>query len=299
MNREKDIRAASGWLVLPFNIAWYLVVIFALYKIIAMLSMRQIAVAWGVGGLLITALTLVVNIAVSAGFFILQPNEAGVLLLFGKYVGTVKSEGFWWANPFYIKRKISLRLRNLNGEKLKVNDQAGNPIEIAAVVVWKVEDTFAACFDVDDFVQYVEVQSESALRHLATAYPYDSWEDESVVSLRANVDEVSEALEKELLERLHKAGVKVLEARLTHLAYAPEIAEAMLRRQQATAIIAARTKIVEGAVSMVRMALDHLKAENVIELDDERKAAMVSNLLVVLCGETNAQPVVNTGTLYG
>jgi len=238
------------------------------------------------------------SILISIGFFILQPNQAAVLLLFGRYVGTAKSEGFRWANPFYTKKKISLRLRNLNGDKLKVNDKAGNPIEIAAVVVWKVRDTFAACFEVDDYIDYVETQSESALRHLTSAYPYDSWDDEEKITLRGDIDEVSTALEKELQERLHKAGVEVLEARLSHLAYAPEIAEAMLRRQQASAIIAARQKIVEGAVGMVRMALEMLNAENVVALDDERKASMVSNLLVVLCGETNAQPVVNAGTLY-
>jgi len=242
--------------------------------------------------------TLVAAFLTTLGFIVLPPNEASVLLLFGRYIGTIKSEGFWWANPFYTKRKISLRLRNLNGEKLKVNDNSGNPIEIAAVVVWKVEDTFAACFEVDDYNDYVTTQSESAIRHLASAYPYDSWEDEAAISLRAHIDEVSEALEKELQERLQKAGVRVLEARLSHLAYAPEIAEAMLKRQQASAIISARQKIVEGAVGMVRMALDLLSAEKVVDLDDERRATMVSNLLVVLCAETNVQPVVNTGTLY-
>jgi hypothetical protein len=232
------------------------------------------------------------------GFFVLQPNQARVFLLFGKYVGTSRREGFGWVNPFLTKKKISLRLRNMNGERLKVNDQSGSPIEIALVLVWRVEDTYAACFEVDDYTDYVKIQSESALRHLGTAYPYDNWEDEAAVTLRGNIDQVSAALEKELQERLEKAGVKVLEARLSHLAYAPEIAEAMLRRQQATAIVAARSKIVEGAVGMVQMALEHLKKENIIDLDDERKAAMVSNLLVVLCGESNAQPVINAGTLY-
>ncbi|MBM3333805.1 SPFH domain-containing protein [Candidatus Sumerlaeota bacterium] len=243
-------------------------------------------------------LIILSGVLISIGFFILQPNQAGVLLLFGKYVGTVRGEGFWWTNPFYNKKKISLRLHNLNSEKIKVNDLAGNPIEIAAIVVWRVEDTFAACFQVDDYNSFVNIQSEAAIRHLASIYPYDSWEDERAVSLRGNIDAVSKSLESELQERLNQAGVRVLEARLSHLAYAPEIAEAMLRRQQATAVIAARSKIVEGAVGMVRMALEHLSSERIVELDDERKATMVSNLLVVLCSETSAKPVINTGTLY-
>ena len=237
-------------------------------------------------------------IVIAIGFFILQPNEAAVLLLFGAYKGTVTASGFWWMNPLYAKHKISLRLRNLNMQKLKVNDLAGNPIEIAAVIVWKVEDTFAASFEVDHYTSYVEIQSESALRHLASYYPYDSWEDHDVVTLRGSLDEVSKKLEEELQERLGQAGVRVIEARIAHLAYAQEIAEAMLRRQQATAVVAARFKIVEGAVGMVEIALERLKTQNVIELDEERKAAMVSNLLVVLCGENNVQPIVNAGTLY-
>lgn len=232
------------------------------------------------------------------GFIMVQPNEAVVMLLFGEYAGSLKTEGFRWVNPFYSKEKISLRLRTLNGEVMKVNDKSGNPIEISSVVVWKVQDTYDAKFEVDNYIRYVATQSESALRHLASYYPYDNWEDDSTITLRGNIDEVSEALEKELKNRLAKAGVIVVESRLNHLAYAPEVAEAMLKRQQAAAIVSARQKIVEGAVGMVQMALDHLKNDNIVELDDEKKATMVSNLLVVLCGETSAQPVVNAGSLY-
>lgn len=236
---------------------------------------------------------------VMGGFLVLQPGQAAVLLLFGAYVGSVKESGFFWVFPFYMRRRISLRLQNLNGDRLKVNDLAGNPIEIAMVMVWQVEDTFAASFEVENYQSYVKIQSESALRHMASTFPYDAWEGvDNEVTLRGNVDEVSKTLEGELQDRLHKAGVVVVEARLSHLAYAPEIAEAMLRRQQATAIVAARVKIVEGAVGMVRLALDHLSNDGIVQLDEERKAAMVSNLLVVLCGEHAAQPVVNTGTLY-
>jgi len=298
MDREVEIRVRPGWGMLALDIVLYVVAVGLVVWAVLRLANEVGTVQRGVEMIVAGVVCLLLAVLVSIGFFILQPNQAGVLLLFGKYVGTVKSQGFWWANPFYTKQKISLRLRNFNSDKLKVNDNAGNPVEIAAVVVWKVVDTFAACFEVDDYNDYVTIQSESAIRHLATAYPYDSWEDEQVVSLRGDIDQVSKALEEELQERLDKAGVKVLEARLSHLAYAPEIAEAMLRRQQAAAIIAARTKIVEGACSMVRMALDDLSAHHVVELDDERKAAMVSNLLVILCGETAAQPVVNTGTLY-
>ncbi|MBI5683806.1 MAG: SPFH domain-containing protein [Verrucomicrobia bacterium] len=272
------------------------------------------------------------SIIMFCGFFTLQPNEARVLILFGAYRGTVRASGFHWGNPFYSnggqqvgfaahlaemqaqaiaaktgsaapqpkkssRHKISLRARNLNSDKLKVNDKRGNPIEIAAVIVWRVRDTAQAAFDVDDYENYVRIQSESALRHLASAYAYDHGE-ENEVTLRSGVDEVSQALRAELQERLAKAGVQVEEARLTHLAYAPEIAQAMLRRQQAEAVIAARQKIVHGAVSMVEMALRELAEKHVVQLDDERKAAMVSNLMVVLCGESEVHPVVNTGTLY-
>lgn len=237
---------------------------------------------------------------VTAGFFIVNPNDARVLVLFGTYKGTVKSNGFFWANPFFTKKRLTLRARNLNGEKLKVNDKGGNPIQIAAVVVWQVEDTFRASFDVDNYEHYVVVQSEAALRHLAARYPYDTFEDhaEDTMTLRGGTDHVNGVLEKELSERFERAGIRVVEARISHLAYAPEIAEAMLRRQQASAVVAARFQIVEGAVSMVELALQKLSDKNVVVLDEERKAAMVSNLLVVLCSESAAAPVLNAGTLY-
>jgi regulator of protease activity HflC (stomatin/prohibitin superfamily) len=231
------------------------------------------------------------------GLFIVNPNEAKVIQLFGHYVGTVREAGLKWANPFYTKRKISQRIRNFESAKLKVNDHDGSPIEIAAVVVWRVVDTAEAAFEVDDYNNYVHVQSEAALRNLATQYTYDAHED-GQMSLRGNTIEVAEQLKTEIQARLAKAGVEVIESRISHLAYAQEIAAAMLRRQQAGAIIAARRKIVEGAVGMVDMALEMLKEKHVIELDEERKAAMVSNLLVVLCGEHDARPVVNTGTIY-
>jgi regulator of protease activity HflC (stomatin/prohibitin superfamily) len=231
------------------------------------------------------------------GFFTLQPNEARVLVLFGKYNGTVRESGFHWANPFNRKLPISLRARNFQSDRLKVNDKRGNPIEIAAVVVWQVADTAQAIFDVDNYAEYVRVQSESAVRHLASAYAYDHGE-ENEMTLRGGGDEVQLALQQELQERLNKAGVSVEEARITHLAYAPEIANAMLRRQQAEAVIAARVKIVHGAVSMVEMALRELAEKAVVNLDDERRAAMVSNLMVVLCGENEVHPIINAGTLY-
>ena len=296
MSQEIERKATSGWGMLGLNILLYPVVITIF--IFGVVNCKRGDIGIGLPLIIFAVLLFIGNFLITVGFMILQPNEAGVLLLFGKYKGSVKDSGFWWLNPFYTKKKISLRLRNLNTEKIKVNDKSGNPIEVATVLVWKVEDTFAACFEVDDYIDYVDVQSEAALRYLASNYPYDSWEDHEVVTLRGNIDEVSEALEKQLQERLDKAGVLVKEARISHLAYAQEIAEAMLRRQQASAIVAARQKIVEGAVGMVRMALDLLKEDSVVELDEERKAAMVSNLLVVLCGETNAQPVVNAGTLY-
>jgi regulator of protease activity HflC (stomatin/prohibitin superfamily) len=231
------------------------------------------------------------------GFFVVQPNEAKVLVLFGSYKGTVKQNGFWWVNPFTSRVKISLRVRNFTSDKLKVNDLTGNPIEIAAVIVWRVVDTFEAKFIVEDYENFVQVQSESALRHLASSYPYDEPQP-SERSLRGSMDEVTAALKTELQARLDRAGVEVDEARLAHLAYAPEIAQAMLRRQQAQAIIAARSRIVEGAVGMVENALEMLSRKQIIELDEERKAAMVSNLMVVLCGDRDVSPVVNTGTLH-
>jgi regulator of protease activity HflC (stomatin/prohibitin superfamily) len=233
----------------------------------------------------------------SGGLFIVQPNEAKALVLFGTYKGTVKQDGFWWANPFFTKQAISLRVRNFETTKLKVNDNHSNPIEIGAIIVWKVTDSAEALFEVDDYVRYVAVQSESALRAVATQYPYDS-HTAGELSLSSHTTEVSQALEKALADRLLKAGVEVVEARISHLAYAQEIAAAMLQRQQASAIIAARQKIVEGAVGMVETALEMLSARSIVNLDDERKAAMVSNLLVVLCSERSTQPVVNTGSLY-
>ncbi len=277
----------------------------------AVLAISVLLVVWGImqessnnagaagvgaiitGGVIFTAWCFMV-----AGFFTLQPNEAAVLILFGEYKGTVKKSGWHYTNPFYTKKKISLRSRNLNGERLKVNDEAGNPIEIAAVIVWRVDNTVQAVFDVDNYADYVKVQSESAIRHIAGMYPYDITDESQKISLRGCTDEVSEALKNELQERLGKAGVIVEEARLSHLAYSPEIAAAMLQRQQASAIIAARQKIVEGAVGMVQMALNKLSEDGIVDLDEERKAAMVSNLLVVLCGERSTQPVINAGTLH-
>lgn len=234
---------------------------------------------------------------VAAGLFTVQPNQAMVLILFGTYVGSVRESGWWWTNPFNTKKRISLRVRSLNGQTIKVNDHMGNPVEIAAVVVWRVRDTAMATFDVEDYESFVAVQSETAVRHLATEYPYDG-EGTETISLRGSTDTVSEFLRSELQQRLQQAGVEVVEARLSHLAYAPEIAGAMLQRQQAAAIIAARQRIVDGAVGMVEMALQRLAANQIIELDEERKAAMVSNLLVVLCGERAATPVLNAGTLH-
>jgi regulator of protease activity HflC (stomatin/prohibitin superfamily) len=313
VSSERESNALNGWMML-------------MVTLVLMIG----AIAWFIWliahsgkpnedpGLLVFVPVLIGALAVfmNFGFFTLQPNEARVLILFGAYKGTVRQSGFWWANPLYArsrgqmrkpaagsaesdqgKIKISLRARNFNCEKLKVNDKRGNPIEIAAVIVWRVQDTAKAAFDVDDFESYVHIQSESAVRHIASCYAYDRGEDQEP-SLRESADEVAGALKKELLERLDKAGILVEEARLTHLAYAPEIAQAMLRRQQAEAVIAARQKIVHGAVSMVDMALRELADKSVVKLDDERKAAMVSNLLVVLCSETTASPVINTGTLY-
>jgi regulator of protease activity HflC (stomatin/prohibitin superfamily) len=232
-----------------------------------------------------------------AGLTVVQPNTARVLVLFGNYKGSLKEQGFWWVNPLTTRRRLSLKVRNFESGKLKVNDHIGNPIEIAAIVVWRVVETAEALFRVDDYEHFVKVQTESAVRNLATSFPYDAHE-EGELSLRGSAAEVSLRLKQEIHDRLSEAGVEVIEARISHLAYAPEIANAMLRRQQATAIIAARQKIVEGAVGMVEMALDLLNAKQVVQLDEERKATMVSNLLVVLCSDRDAQPVVNAGTLY-
>jgi regulator of protease activity HflC (stomatin/prohibitin superfamily) len=254
-------------------------------------------VVMSVTGIIAAALASIIVAICWAGLFMVHPNEAKVLQLFGKYVGTVHEPGLKWANPFFAKTAVSTRVRNFESGKLKVNDSRGSPIEIAAVVVWKVHDTAEALFEVDDYEEFVQIQSESALRNLSTSYPYEPHEGEAT-ALRSHPAEISNALQKEIQDRLDKAGVTVIEARISHLAYASEIANAMLRRQQASAIISARTQIVAGAVGMVEMALDELKKHNVVELDEERKAAMVSNLLVVLCGEEATKPVVNTGTLY-
>jgi regulator of protease activity HflC (stomatin/prohibitin superfamily) len=238
-------------------------------------------------------------IFLAKGTMIVSPNQARVCLFFGRYVGTVKENGLLWVNPFYTVTSISLRAQNLNGQTLKVNDKMGNPVEIAAVIVWQVSDTYKSSFEVADYKQYVNIQSEAAVRHLATTCPYDNMEAEGAeVTLREGGSKVNEMLESELNDRLAPAGLIIKEARISHLAYAQEIAGAMLQRQQATAIVAARTKIVEGAVGMVELALDQLSKRHIVELDDERKAAMVSNLMVVLCGERGAQPILNTGTLY-
>jgi regulator of protease activity HflC (stomatin/prohibitin superfamily) len=247
--------------------------------------------------IVVAVLAFVVLLISLGGFFTVAPNEGKVLQFFGRYVGTVRDAGPRWTNPFYSKRGVSLRVRNFESSKLKVNDLDGNPIEIAAVVVWQVVDTAEALFEVNDYEDFVHIQSESALRAMATSYPYDS-HDTGALSLRSHGKEISDHLQKEIQERLASAGVRVVEARITHLAFAPEIAQAMLQRQQASAIISARTRIVEGAVSMVEMALEQLKLRGVVNLDEERKAAMVSNLLVVLCGERSVQPIVNAGSLY-
>jgi len=289
--KEHVVRTWSGWPVLAVMLVWGI----ACYAVIqASVTLEAVESVWGlVVGIVLSLLWCVIPI----GFFTLQPNMAAVLLLFGAYKGTCKDPGFRWANPLLTKKKVSLRARNLNGQKLKVNDKLGNPIDIAAVVVWRVRDTAQAVFDVDNYEDYVTIQSESAVRHLASKYAYDTSEHEEL-SLRANIDEVSEGLQQELSERFAKAGVMVDEARLSHLAYAAEIAGAMLRRQQAEAIVAARARIVDGAVGMVEMALAKLDEHKTVQLDEERKASMVSNLLVVLCGEREASPVINTGTLY-
>ena len=335
--QERERKVMSGWGMLVVTIALYVacpvLIAYAFVNGTTSASGSAQPVWWMfIAGLV----ALGVAILFSPGFFTLQPNEARVLILFGSYKGTCKQGGFRWGNPFYAngpagqgsggsmwtqaakkkadaetaqgpgtrlrRYKVSLRARTLNGERLKVNDKRGNPVDIAAVVVWRVDDTAKAVFDVDDYDMYVATQSETAVRHLASTYPYDSGETfadtEDEVTLRGNVDEVSEALRVELGERLAQAGVTVEQARLTHLAYAPEIAQAMLRRQQAEAVIAARRKIVTGAVSMVEMALHEFSQHGTVDFDEERKAAMVSNLMVVLCGESQVTPVVNTGTLY-
>ncbi len=241
----------------------------------------------------------VLGLFLALGLFVVNPNESSVMTLFGAYKGTVRENGFWWVNPFFVKRKLSLRARNLDSEPIKVNDKLGNPIMIGVVLVWRVKETYKAAFEVDDYAHFVEIQSEAAVRKLAGHFPYDNFEDESAeITLRGGGEEVNHILEKEISERLEIAGIEVIEARINYIAYAQEIAGAMLKRQQATAIIAARTRIVEGAVGMVEMALEELSKKNIIELDEERKAAMVSNLMVVLTSDKDVSPVVNTGSLY-
>ena len=283
MKKEKIIKVFSGYLFVFISILLISLVVYGIIN----------EDFW------LIAIMLVIMFIVR-GFFLVNPNSSKVLLLFGKYVGTVKENGFFWANPFYTRTRISLRASNFDSERVKVNDKLGNPIMISTILVWKVKNTYKAAFEVDNYENFVRVQSDAAVRKLASLYPYDNFEDEGKeeeITLRASVNEVSVALEKELAERLSMAGIEVLEARIGYLAYAQEIANAMLKRQQATAIVAARHKIVEGAVSMVEMALEELSKKEIVELDEERKAAMVSNLMVILCSDKDATPVVNTGTL--
>lgn len=309
MTQEKTIHALSGWLILPCVLVGY---ICGLYHIAAYickhtnefgsLVLPYLLDPADISTVFISILLILLAFTLQCGLFSLEPGKAKVLVLFGAYKGTVKRDGFFFVNPFCSKKSISLRARTLNGEHLKVNDKMGNPIEIATVIVWHVSDTARALFDVDAYDNYVALQTETALRHVASLYAYDHMEDDDAkntqITLRANIEEISVRLKQELDNKLSAAGVSVDDARLTHLAYAPEIAQAMLRRQQAEAIIAARKKIVEGAVSMVDMALEKLSQEQIVELDDEKKAAMASNLMIVLCGESETQPVINTGTLY-
>lgn len=282
MNTEKHVKAANGYLML-------LVLVLVIAGVVAALVMT--ANPWYLLGVPLIILIM-------RGFFIVNPNSSKVLVLFGAYKGTVKDNGFFWANPFYTRQKISLRARNFDSERVKVNDKIGNPILINVILVWKVENTFKAAFEVDNYVEFVRVQTDAAVRKLAGSYPYDNFDDEQAeLTLRSGMDEVNEALEVEITERLAIAGITVIEARIGYLAYAPEIANAMLKRQQAVAIVAARKKIVEGAVGMVEDALEQLTRDEIIEFDEDKKASMVSNLMVVLCGDKEAVPVVNAGTL--
>lgn len=283
MKNEHIIKPVSGYLLLVVGLGLIALAVYALPN----------------GYYLTGVLSAVFTVLLMAGLVILNPNESAVMVLFGEYRGTVRDNGFFWVNPFYQKKKISLRARNMDSQPIKVNDKLGNPIMIGIVLVWRVADTFKAAFEVNNYESFVKIQSEAAIRKLAGTYPYDNFDDEqSEISLRSGANEVHDELMKELAERLAIAGIEVIEARISNLAYASEIAGAMLQRQQATAIVAARTKIVEGAVGMVDLALKKLSDENVIELDDERKAAMVSNLMVVLCSDKAASPVINAGTLH-
>jgi len=283
MKEEKIIKTFNGYFALTAAILFLLLGLYGIFR------ETPLSIA-----------SFVAMLFLAKGFFLVNPNSSKVLLLFGKYIGTVKENGFFWANPFYLKKTISLRASNFDSERVKVNDKLGNPIMISTILVWRVKNTFKAAFDVDNYENFVRVQSDAAVRKLASLYPYDNFEDEGKeeeLTLRASVNEVSAALEEELSERLSMAGIEVLEARIGYLAYAQEIANAMLKRQQATAIVAARHKIVEGAVSMVEMALEELGKKKIVDLDEERKAAMVSNLMVILCSDKDATPVVNAGTL--
>lgn len=290
---EKDLKPMSGYLALILAIAS------VIGAIICFVNGGGQSDAGNPGLIFFAGFLILLAVFLLKGIMVVNPNHSMVCTFFGKYVGTVKANGLLWVNPFFSRYKITLRSQNLNGQQLKVNDKMGNPIEIAAVIVWKVSDTYKAAFEVMDFQQYVGIQSEAAVRHLASSYPYDQMEDQHAdITLRDGGEKVNEMLEQELNERLAPAGILIQEARISHLAYAPEIAGAMLQRQQATAIVAARFKIVEGAVGMVELALEMLSKKDIVQLDEERKAAMVSNLMVVLCGEKAATPVLNTGTLY-
>jgi SPFH domain / Band 7 family len=288
MSHERELRGLSGWAMAIFLTAAVIAATVALVT-----AARE---SWS-AGVLLSALAIAVAAACFAGLTVVNPNQAKVVTLFGVYKGSIKVPGFWWVNPLTTRRGLSLRVRNFESGKLKVNDHDGNPIEIAAVIVWRIVETFEAVFNVDDYEHFVHVQTEAAVRMLATTYAYDSHDAEQL-SLRSSVGEITDRLRQEVHDRLAKAGIEVIEARISHLAYAPEIAGVMLRRQQASAVIAARQKIVEGAVGMVEMALDEISRKGVVQLDEERKATMVSNLLVVLCSERGVEPVVNTGTLY-
>ena len=285
---EKIIKPMSGYLTLILTLVFLAI------------SVALFVNSQGNGWIITLGVILSISaFFLSAGLIVISPNHSRVLTFFGKYVGTAKENGLLFVNPLYTKQKISLRAENLESSRLKVNDSMGNPIEIAAVIVWRVADTYKAAFEVEDYEQYVKVQSEAAIRHLATSFPYDQFEDENAsITLRGGGEKVNELLEKELSDRLAPAGLQIIEARISHLAYAQEIAGAMLQRQQATAIVAARTKIVEGAVGMVELALEQLSKKEIVHLDEEKKAAMVSNLMVVLCAEKAATPILNTGTLY-
>ncbi len=281
MDREKTLSPASGYVMLVF-----------------VLALLGVSIFFAATGMPIFLLLNILTIFLFVGFTVVNPNESMVCVLFGSYKGTIKSDGFYWVNPFYVRQRISLRARNFDSEPIKVNDKVGNPIKIGVVLVWKVENTYKAAFDVDQYEHFVVVQSEAALRKLAGAYPYDNFEDEQAeITLRSGVEEVNEMLEEEIRDRLKIAGIHVIEARINYIAYAEEIASAMLRRQQATAVVAARSQIVAGAVGMVEMALEQLNSKELINLDEEAKASMVSNLMVVLCSDESARPVVNTGTL--